>query len=318
MAQNLIQFQRGMSLPDFLRCFGNEEACVEAVRCARWPGGFACPRCGSSAHCELLRGPRRMFQCNACHHQTSLTAGSLLAGTKLPLTTWFLAIYLISQAKTGLLALALKRQLGVSYPTAWLMHHKIMSAMAAQDAMHPLSGKVQVDDAYLGGEHAGGKPGRGSGNKVPIVAAVSLNVSGNPVYAKLTPVSGFTSQAISHWARSNLTPGTAVVSDGLGCFAAVTDAGCGHRVEVVGQRKPRDLPEFRWVNTVLGNLKTMLSGAYKALDYGKYAQRYLGAFAYRFNRRFNLADLVVRLVTDVCRGRPTPKGRVRSAAEFHF
>jgi hypothetical protein len=265
----------------------------------------------------LGSGPRRLFQCNACHHQASLTAGSLLASTKLPLTKWFLAIYLISQAKTGLSALALKRQIGVSYPTAWLMHHKIMTAMAAQDAMHLLSGTVQVDDAYLGGERAGGKPGRGSENKVPFVAAVSLNAKGNPVYAKLTPVSGFTSEAISQWAQSNLTPGTAVHSDGLGCFAAVKDAGCDHHVEVVGQRKPRDLPQFKWVNTVLGNLKTMLSGAYKALDYSKYAQRYLGAFAYRFNRRFDLAGLVVRLVVDVCRGTPTPERKVR-LAELHF
>lgn len=316
MAQNFVQFQHGMSLPDFLRCFGTEDACAEAVLRARWPGGFVCPRCGASAHCVLGSGSRRLFQCNACHHQASLIAGSLLASTKLPLTKWFLAIYLISQAKTGLSALALKRQIGVSYPTAWLMHHKIMTAMAAQDALYPLSGTVQVDDAYLGGEHAGGKPGRGSENKAPFVAAVSLNAKGNPVYAKLTPVAGFTSEAISQWAQSNLAPGTAVHSDGLGCFAAVTNAGCAHYVEVVGQRKPRELPQFKWVNTVLGNLKTMLSGAYKALDYGKYSPRYLGAFVYRFNRRFDLAGLVVRLVADVCRSRATPERTLR-LAEFH-
>jgi hypothetical protein len=146
------------------------------------------------------------------------------------------------------------------------------------------------------------QPGRGSENKVPFVAAVSLNDAGNPLYAKVTPVSGFTSEAIAKWARSNLTPGADVLSDGLACFAAVTEAGCTHRVQIVGQRKPRDLPQFKWVNTVLGNLKTMLSGAYKAFAYGKYAERYLGAFAYRFNRRFDLADLVVRLIVDEQRG----------------
>jgi len=156
-------------------------------------------------------------------------------------------------------------------PGPWLMHHKIMTAMADHDAKHRLSGKVQIDDAYLGGERAGGKPGRGSENKVPFVAAVSLNEQGNPVYAKMTRVPGFTSQTIAKWARSSLPPGADVLSDGLGCFAAVTDAGCTHRVEVVGQRKPRDLPQFKWVNTVLGNLRTMLSGAYKAFKYTKYA-----------------------------------------------
>ena len=122
-----------------------------------------------------------------------------------------------------------------------------------------------------------------------------------------------TSQAISTWAQANLAKGTSVLSDGLGCFAAVTNAGCTHTVEVVGQRKPRDLPQFRWVNTVLGNLKTMISGSYKAFGYAKYAHHYLGAFAYRFNRRFNLADLVVRLIVDVCRCAATPERVIRQA-----
>ena len=108
-----------------------------------------------------------------------------------------------------------------------------------------------------------------------------------------------------------------MLSDGLACFAAVTEAGCNHRVQIVGQRKPRDLPQFKWVNTVLGNLKTMLSGAYKAFAYAKYAERYLGAFAYRFNRRFDLAGLVARLIVDVCCGQATPR-RVIRQAELHF
>lgn len=313
MAYNPIQFQQGMSLPEFLQSFGTEAACAEAVRRARWPGGFVCPRCNAGAHCVVLSGSRHLYQCHACHRQTSLTAGSLFGSTKLPLTTWFLAIYLISQAKTGLSALELKRHVGVSYPTAWLMHHKIMTAMVAREDQHRLSGTVQVDDAYLGGERTGGKPGRGSENKVPFVAAVSLNDAGNPLYVKVTPVPGFTSDAISKWAKANLAPGTDVLSDGLACFAAVTDAGCIHRAEVVGLRKPRDLPQFKWVNTVLGNLKTMMSGAYKALGYRKYGGRYLGAFAYRFNRRFDLADLVIRLVVDVCRGKAAPERVIRHA-----
>ena len=313
MAYNPIQFQQGMSLPAFLQSFGTESACCEAVLRARWPDGFVCPRCGGCAHCILFSVGRPLFQCHACHRQTSLTAGSLFGSTKLPLTKWFLAIYLLSQAKTGLSALELKRHIGVSYPTAWLMHHKIMTAMATRETQHRLSGTVQVDDAYLGGERAGGKPGRGSENKVPFVAAISLNYDGNPLYVKFTPVPGFTSQAISLWARANLAVGANVLSDGLACFAAVIDAECTHTVEVVGQRKPRDLPQFKWVNTVLGNLKTMLSGAYKAFGYAKYAERYLGAFAYRFNRRFNLADLVVRLVVDVCRYRAAPARVIRQA-----
>ena len=313
MTMNWVQFQQGMSLPEFLSAFGTEAQCARALEQARWPTGFFCPRCTHTGYCMVLNDSRPLFQCSACRHQTSLTAGSLFENTKLPLTKWFLAIYLISQAKTGLSALALKRQIGVSYPTAWMLHHKIMRAMAARDAVHQLSGSVQVDDAYLGGERTGGKVGRGSENKVPIVAAVSLDNAGHPRYLKLSRVVGFTSEAVNQWARTNLKPGSSVASDGLACFAAVMDVGCNHVSTVVGQRKPRELPEFKWVNTILGNLKTTLSGAYKAFKYGKYADSYLGAFAYRFNRRFNLRGLVVRLIVDVARCDPRSKSVIRQA-----
>ncbi len=101
----------------------------------------------------------------------------------------------VKRAKTGLSSLALKRQLGVSYPTAWALHHKINHAMAAREACHQLSGAVQVDDAYLGGEHPGGKPGRGSKNKTPFVAAVSLDAKGRPALLKLHRL------AASRWSR---------------------------------------------------------------------------------------------------------------------
>ena len=79
-----------------------------------------------------------------------------------------MAIYWIGEAKTGLSALALKRHLGVSYPTAWLIQHKLMQTMTERDARYALCGEVRVDDAYLGGERVGGKAGRGSENKVPL------------------------------------------------------------------------------------------------------------------------------------------------------
>jgi transposase-like protein len=318
MSFNPIQFQRGMSIPEFIGRFGTEAQCAEAVKCARWPGGFRCPRCDRAEHYLVGHGARKLFQCNACRHQTSLTAGSLMEHTKLPLTTWFLAIYLISQAKTGLSALALKRQLGVSYPTAWLLHHKINRAMSRRESTHRLGGDVQLDDAYLGGERAGGKAGRGSENKVAFVAAVSLNGQGQPMYLKLNLVSGFTSLALSKWAKATLLAGTVVTSDGLGCFAAVADAGCRHNPVIVGELKPRDLPQFKWVNTVLGNLKTTLAGTFHSLKFSKYADDYLAAFAYRFNRRFDLRALIARLIVDVARCKPITRAAVTALAEARF
>jgi len=316
MAMNRIQFQPGLSMPEFLKLFGTESQCEQALERLRWPIGFRCARCDHEAHCVLRGGTHKVFQCNACRYQSSLTAGTVFQGTKLALTVWFLAIYLISQAKTGLSALALKRHLGVSYPTAWLIHHKLMQAMAVREERYVLEGHVQVDDAYLGGERSGGKVGRGSENKVPFVAAVSLSDDGHPLRTKLTPVPGFTLKAIAQWAKDHLGPESTVFSDGLACFSAVTEAGCTHQPTVVAGRKPKDLPEFQWINTVLGNLKTSLSGSYHAFDFGKYAARYLAAFAYRFNRRFDLKSLQTRLLVAAVGCGPHPQ-RLLRLAEVH-
>ena len=296
MPMNRIQFQPGMALPEFFARYGSEEQCEAALVALRWPNGFRCPRCDSAAHYMVGHGVRRLFQCCACRHQASLTAGTLMDSTKLPLRTWLLAIFLISQDKTGMSSLALMRQLGTSYRTAWLIHHKVMAAMARHDAQEPLSGNVQLDDAYLGGERPG-IGGRGAAAKVPIVAAVSTNEAGHPLRVKVAAIDGFTRKAIAEWAKTNLLPGCDVRSDGLQCFAGVIDAGCAHSFIVVGQRKPRELPQFTWVNTILGNLKALVNGAHKGFKFGKYTRHYLGAFAYRFNNRFDLRDMGRRTVS---------------------
>jgi hypothetical protein len=315
MPINRVQFQRGMSVHEFMDRYGTEAQCAGEFHRLRWPDGFVCPRCQSRAHCMIQHEGRTLFQCSACRHQASLTAGTMMDSTKLPLRTWFLAMYLISQAKTGLSALALMRELGVTYRSAWLMHQKIMRTMADRDAAAPLDGEVLVDDAYLGGEMPG-IGGRGSPNKTPFIAAVSLNEQGHPMGVKMTPVPAFSTKAVTDWARANLVPGTSVLSDGLSCFAGVIDAGCAHSYIVVGQRKPRELPALRWVNTMLGNLKTAINGAHKAFKFRKYASQYLGAFCYRFNHRFDLRGMVSTLIADCVLAAPTRQRAIRATAEL--
>ena len=111
MPRNQVQFQKGMSLAEFLARYGTEAQCAQALHAWRWPEGFICPGCGYPGHCRLGRG---LLQCHRCRRQTSLTSGTLLAGSKLPLTTWLLAIYLLTQSKDGISALNLSRQLGIS------------------------------------------------------------------------------------------------------------------------------------------------------------------------------------------------------------
>jgi len=313
MSMNRIQFQPGMSLSQFLELYGTEEQCVAALERARWPDGFRCPRCGEQKHGLVYGRRHRRFQCRSCRHQTTVTAGTIMEATKLPLTKWFQAFYLVGDAKTGISSLSLMRKLGVNYRTAWLLHNKIMQAMSEREKSYVLRGKVQLDDAYLGGERNGGKPGRGSENKVPIVAAVSLDEAGHPIHMKVAKVETFSFAAIADWAQDTLGRGCEVISDGLACFRAVAEVGCIHQPVIVNGRHPKDLPDFRWINTVISNLKTSFSGTFHALNFDKYADRYLGAFCYRFNRRFNLEEMTGRILKATCNCTARPERLLRGA-----
>jgi transposase-like protein len=313
MGRNAIQFQKGLSVPQFQKLYGTEAQCEDALAQMRWPHGFRCPHCEGASY-GLVYGRRlRRYQCRQCGHQATVTAGTIMEATKLPLTIWFLAFYLIGQAKTSISSLQLSRHLGVAYNTAWMLHSKILRAMSERDECYVLHGKVQLDDAYFGGERPGGKAGRGSENKVPIVAAISLSEAGHPIHAKISPVTGFTSEALAEWARQRLSSSCSVLSDGLACFRSVVSAGCSHTAVVTGGRHPNDLPEFRWINILLSNLKTSFSGTFHAFNFDKYAKRYLGGFCFLFNRRFKMAAMTERIANAVCVCKPCPERALRVA-----
>ncbi len=126
MAKNKIQFQKGMSLVEFFQQYGQEEQCRDQFFKWRWANGFECPLCCCREYCTLKT--RELYQCNRCRHQTSLTSGTILEASKLPFTTWFLGMYLMTQTKNGISALELSRQLGISYNASWRLKHKLMQA----------------------------------------------------------------------------------------------------------------------------------------------------------------------------------------------
>ena len=189
MARNPVQFQKGISLNEFLSLYGTEDQCFDALYRWRWPNGFVCPHCGHDRHCQLTS--RKLQQCHRCHRQTSITAGTIFDSTKLALTVWFQALYLMTQDKKGVSAMKLHRHLGISYNAAWRIRHKLMQVMMERDRHFPLAGWVELDDAYLGGERSGGKRGRGAPAKTPFVAGVETNEEGHPLRMKLTVVKGF-------------------------------------------------------------------------------------------------------------------------------
>ncbi len=275
MPRNTIQFQKGLGLHDFLEQYGTEDQCRQALYDLRWPTGYVCPECGNTTGCELKK--RQIYQCHKCHHQTSLTAGSIFHGTKLPLRTWFLAIYLLTQRKKSISALQLSREIGVNYNTAWRLKHKLMQVMMERERGKKLAGRIELDDAYLGGEQAG-KRGRGSRNKIPFVAAVETTRDGRPMKIQLRRVRGFRKREIARYARSCLMPGSEVFTDGLWCFSGVTTADCHHNPMVTGGGcQSVQYSCFKWVNTMLGNVKNSLLGTFHAIR-DKHVSRYLAEF----------------------------------------
>ncbi len=151
-------------------------------------------------------------------------------------------MFLISQSKVSISALELRRQLGVSYPADWRVKHKLMQVMAEREVGWTLQGEVVMDDAHLGGQRRG-KAGWGSENKVAFVAAVQLSAEGHPQAPRFDPVTGFTKEAIGHWATRYPGTSTRVVSNGLNCFPGVDQAGAIHAPEVAGAgRHSTDMP----------------------------------------------------------------------------
>lgn len=306
MPRNLVQFQPGLSLTDFIRLYGSQEQCESTLQTARWPNGFSCPHCHDTRHSSRYRSGRKLFQCYRCRRQTSLTAGTIFDSSKLSLTIWFLAMHLLTQAKNNVSALELSRHLGVSYNTAWLMKHKLLQVMEQREQNRELSGRVEIDDAYLGGEHQG-KPGRGSPNKTPFVAAVQTTDDGRPLFVRFDCIKTFSHEKIEHWSQQALCGSSKVYSDGLPCFTILPEMVDQHLPIITGSGPmAAKHPQFRWVNTLLSNLKTAISGTYHAVKFQKYAQRYLAEAQYRFNRRFDLSIILTRLLHASISTKPKP------------
>lgn len=178
-----------------------------------------------------------------------------------------MAVHLIVTAKTGISSIELGRRRGVKQTTAWATRQKIMQVMQEREARKPLQGRVELDDAYLGGARHGGKRGRGAAGKTPLVAAVETTAERRPKKLKLLPVKGFRKKEVAKLARRHLQPGSNVVSDALPGWTAVAGAGRRHLPMVTGAgRQAARWTPVKWVNTMLGNIKAAITGTCRQLS----------------------------------------------------
>ena len=150
-----------MTLADLMSDFASDEKCRALLEKLRWPNTVICPRCQSK---DIVRLDGKRFQC-VCRYQFSVTAGTIFNDSHLPLQTWFLAVLLLIEARKGMSANQLKRTLGVSYKTAWFLCHRIRAAMGTSERPK-LTGKVEMDETYVGGVERGGKRGRGAKKEI--------------------------------------------------------------------------------------------------------------------------------------------------------
>lgn len=274
-----------VTITAFLSMYGNEASCRAYLYHQRWPNGFVCPHCGGTIGYALHNGH---YQCADCRHQASLTAGTVMHRSHLPLTKWFLAFYLVSQDKRGISATQLCRQVGTTYKAAWYMLKRIRSAMGQRDDAHKLSGIVEFDDTYLGAPTTGQKRGRGTA-KAKIFVALSLDEKGRPQYLKMKVTENIKSASVKKFARSSIEKGTNIRSDGYRSYpAALADF-----THEAGEFDPTS-GLLHWLHIVIGNAKAFILGTYHGLP-KKNLQAYLDEFCYRFSRRFFKGDLFQRL-----------------------
>lgn len=281
---------RDISLGGFQRKFRTEAACRKHLFKLRWPNGFVCRACGHGQFHDLPK--RKLMQCKACAHQTSVTAGTVMHRTRTPLRKWFWAIFLFANDKRGLSALQLSRKIEVSYYVAWNMLQKIRKAMKDRDDNYKLTGVIEVDDAFFGGGPTGGKIGRGT-LKTPVIVEVSTH--GETVgFARMTVVDKIDSDNIKSVLLAGVTKGQTIKSDGLKAYQKATKDNFVHDRRVgYGPENKKNLP---WVHILISNAKAFLLGTFHGVS-KKHLQRYLDEFCYRFNRRTWQGQLFDRLIT---------------------
>ncbi len=273
-------------LAAFIEKYRDEQSCHEYLVQKRWPDGFVCPKCGARHGYSLGSGH---MQCASCRYQASVTAGTVMHRSHLPMTKWFLAMYLVTQDKRGISAVQLSRQLDVTYKTAWYLLHRIRKAMGQRNQKHLLSGIVDFDDAYFGGPTVGKKRGRGT-EKSKVFVAVSHDDAERPQHMCMQLTQNLKQSSVRIFARCHIQKGSVIRSDDFRSYPPAL------RKDYTLQTQPYDptTAQLQWLHTLVGNVKAFIMGTYHGLPKDN-LQAYLDEFCFRFSRRFFYGQLFDRL-----------------------
>lgn len=299
------------SWPEFERFFGDEQACHAYLQRLRWPDGFRCPACGAG---EAWKTKRGLWLCGKCRRQSSVTAGTLFAGTRTPLRQWFAAIWQLVAQKQGMSALGLKRAMGLgSYETAWAHLHKLRRAMV-RPGRELLSGLVEVDEGYVGGREVG-LAGRQTEDKSPVLVAVEVREGAKREIAgrvRLSRAPALNKEALEAFIAEATAAGSAIRTDGWNAYQGLPGLGYRHlpiNVSATGEPASASMPH---VHRVLALLKRWLLGTHQGSVQPHQLDYYLDEFTFRFNRRHSrhVGLLFYRLLSEAVATEPIPLGTI--------
>jgi transposase-like protein len=286
---------RARSLAEFQKSFSDEESCAAFLFKRRWPDGFVCPGCGKRRAVGLKSRPR-LHECLDCGRQTSVTAGTTMHRSKLPLTTWFWAAHLMTTHSNGMSARQLEDQLGVTYKTAWLLTQKLRRSMVDPNR-EPLEGVVEVDQAEIPFREGDAFFEPGNAGKILVIGAVEvIDRASNQAkprrkHAKyldtrsgrlrLAMIADNSAASIAAFVRANVKPGTTLLTDGHASYPGLS--GYRHDPRVVGTMAGHVV--LPWSHRAFSLLKRWALGTYHGLR-RKHIDTYLNEFVFRYNRRF--------------------------------
>jgi len=291
---------------EFAEWFATEQACRDSLLRLRFPDGFRCPRCNGGRAWLTGRGK---YRCGSCDLQTSVTAGTIFQDTRKPLRQWFEAMWYVVNQKHGVSALGLQRTLGLgSYRTAWMWLHKLRCAMV-RPGRDRLSGTVEVDETYIGGEKPG-KRGRGALGKALVVIA-SEDKQGKVGRIRLRRVADASGESLRAAVQEAVAPASTVRTDGWGGYRGLDTLGYRHRVVRHDASVGDNLLPL--TNRVASLLKRWLLGTHQGAVRASHLDYYLDEFTFRFNRRTSRSrgKLFYRLVQQAAAVDPVPGKEIK-------
>lgn len=268
---------------DFQERFSDEATCLDYLAASRWPDDYRCPTCGGERAWVLER--RHLWECTACHHQASVTAGTVMHGTRTPLRLWFWAAYLVATHTPGISAKQLQRQLGLSrYATAWLMLQKLRRAMVAPERSR-LRGEVEIDETLVGGRHEGRRGGRQRDGKALVGVIVEVRGAGSG-RLRMQVLADASQDTLTPWVKAHVAGGAIVHTDGWDGYGGLAGAGYNHTPQLQRRRQTDEQKLLPRAHRASSNLKTWLQGTHRGAS-AKHLQVYLDEFVFRHNRRGN-------------------------------